>query len=299
MYEHNKEVYLNGLNITPESRKTYESWFNRAAKYEEKYNTDLCNFTEEQIKSFCLDNATSPLQMYNGTLLFEKYTDWCNEQGISNDPNVNEYQKFTVQKISDIMPTNKDTRYSEMQILEMANGLTNVCDKFLLAAPFYGFQKAREAKDFAELKKTDIDVDSGMIHLYNRTITASKQFCQWGRDSFDCYTYYTPLKELTLYGDGIVKSKQKVNTFDIRNVLTLKYARDFPKLTDKEISFEIIQSSGMLYYIKLKMLLTGETDLMHLLKSPAFEDFYVRFDLKNTGTVRNRLRTKFTKDLQL
>ena len=232
--------------------------FKKAEKFEEEYNKDVCNFTEEQIldmyKSFGLTSYESILSMNSQ---FSIYAQYCMEHNLVTDGQ-NHYYNVTQDQMYECINKNiiKQKIITREQIIKWNGTVRNASDYFVILALFEGLS-GQDYKEITRLSINDIDKDKRIVHTcLGRDIPISAELLSVAIESNDTLVYYGLKKIIPLVDNGLIikDAVQKRATIDdeYRNgrILYTRLKRTLNELTGTaNINGKDIIVSGQLYFI--------------------------------------------------
>ena len=254
-----KERFLNeSYDDNEELKEKLMSAFSTAERTENRFKKDLAEFSRSEIEDLLVDfESASPVYLDRTRMMFGRYTDWCINNGYV-DKRENDYYSFSFTDIGKYARNVGEC--SELDILEMCEDLENPMDKFLVAAPFFGFRKNNVYSDITTLKKENINKNAGTMIVDDRIITVPDWFINVTLDSFNTYKYVSPAKsinnnkiqEYNLAGSGVIKYRASNNFTggNIHNLIWNKYCRLFSVIYGSKITYSDVFKSGYIYRAK-------------------------------------------------
>lgn len=175
-----KEKFLSSLNYTKGTLKRYELVINHIKDYEERFNKDLADFSDEQIMEvFC--EIEHPNHIYIFRTVLHNYFDFCAIKGyIEIKKNPLESSKFELESIFEKnkgieSAYIKENYLSFEQVRNDMNTLKKVSDRsasiyfqFLYLALYEGLT----IKDIVNAKEEDLNIE----HRYIKVIRAKTEY---------------------------------------------------------------------------------------------------------------------------
>lgn len=164
--EDRKELFLDEITNSPDSRRVYRRIFVKSHDDEMKYEKDLCEFTEEQLISFLtsLQPTTDAAADHNGRVV-SSYLGWCIKNG--HIPwNGNPLESFTPEMFAQLVDHKIKIYISEEELNYVLGGCQNAQDQLMLVLPFYGVC-GEAGSEIRYLKNTDVDFINKKLHVKN------------------------------------------------------------------------------------------------------------------------------------
>lgn len=262
MNSERKEEFLNEIYTNEETLRVWTNIFTLAERAEDRFNKDLSEFSNDEIEEMLEDyDSITPVFLDRTVKLFNRYTGWCIEHGYRENGN-NNYSVYEFQDMARFVRPIE--LYSEVDILRMCQELENPIDRFLVAAPFFGFRHTKAYIDITSVTREDINKEECTIQLVDRVISVPEWFINLTLETMDTYVYTAIPNSLSnnrvqtynLYGSGIIKYRVSDLT-DIESVtfyISNKFRRKISVAFGFKISYMDIFKSGCLYRSKKIML---------------------------------------------
>lgn len=271
--------YKNHDNINRVNKK-----LKTAEYYEEKYNKPLCEFTRDDIDRMYKDKGSvsiSDLQVTN--FIYRKYVDWCISNGYKGK---NNFESFSNSDI--VLYVNADELISMNELMLYRSYLENPVDRFILAAPYFGFSSKNEYEDYEDLTYDKFDRETNEVLLPGRIIPVPDWFID---DAINAINSYELKKDKVvkayLTGECVIKAKVEGNNNSIVTLskyLTNKFARVIKPAVknNKKVNPYNIARSGIVANSKRIIEKYGVTTLKELFKIEEFKtDVLVRYKVKD------------------
>lgn len=278
MNSERKEDFLNEIYTNEETLRVWTNIFTLAEWAEEKFDKDLSEFSNDEIEEM-LENydSVTPVFLDRTVKLFSRYTNWCIEHGYRENGD-NNYNVYEFQDMAKFVKPIK--LYSEIDILKMCQEFDNPIDRFLVAAPFFGFRHTKSYIDITSVTREDINIKECTIQLVDRVISVPRWFIDLTFETMETYVYTaTPnspsnnrIQTYSLYGNGIIKYRVSdlTESESIKFFISNKYRRKISNTFGFKISYMDIFKSGCLYRSKKIMLEENISNLDDLWNNATF-----------------------------
>lgn len=281
-----KDAFLDETYRDERINANCRSFLFHFCEFEDVYGVDVCMFTKEQIDESLRQIQYNDANRYYGLInVIKKYIEWCAERRYIKKSDMVQYE-YTMEDFRKYI--NLDGYFTYDDIVFMTDQLSNPCDRILLAAPFYGFNKRNSYEDLMSVRSENIGKERGVITLKDREIPVPG----WLLDDFvlsiNEYTYTDEFgKRYNLIGDGVIKFRESKNTtaMGINGLVTNKYCRLFAhKFNADELTYTKVFKSGVLYFSKKIMIEEKITDPADLLRNDRFKrEVAERYSIKRTN----------------
>lgn len=176
----NSEQYYNNLIYR----------FDIIASEEERLDTDLCNFSVEEIlNAYKARNTSSVEYLMVSNFIYASYTDFCIYNGLVKDSQ-NHYRDISIELLNECINKlwlNKSILTKE-EIYQIVDELENPCDKFIILGIFEGIcGDSYEDLFHAEMSQ----FDGNVMHCHSGVdVVVSDKLIGIAADSANEYTYY-------------------------------------------------------------------------------------------------------------
>lgn len=248
--------------------------FRKASETEYELGKDISNWTTyEIIEYYKLLNLTSFESLLCLNSILSQYTQFCLENSLVKD-NQNHYLECTELLSGCLNKAILDKKIVDRNtVLKWVDELPNPKDQFILLSLFeYG--KSKDFKDIVNAKQTDLDEDTKVLELDDRTVQVSTKLISIINDCQLEDTYYSisgkGLKTMPLIDHGyIVKSypNQNMDLSDFQKGRNIYIAcqRIFDYLgVGQWMSPNAIAESGKLHMLKERAKEINVTPMQYL-----------------------------------
>lgn len=236
-------------------------YFETAAKYEEEYNKDLCNFNIQEIENYFLGLSTSSIdRCQNIKAQFIKYCQYCQERNLIDDNQIHwqEVDSEFLRRTLNIGKLNEQL-ITRKKLLSDLNQLNNASDMFIILGIFEGLC-GNLYKDFYHLDIKQFKKKSNKIilKLEDKELEVSDKLYELACESADTYeripNFIDAKKNNKLNPEDPWVLKRSINSrFDninnhmhnlCKRIASIKKDFEFPYCTQAGL-----MNSGRLYYM--------------------------------------------------
>jgi len=265
-----------------DTKEVYGRIFKKSALLEQKYQKDLCDFTEEQLKEFVI-NILQPKTKESSRSIYStisSYIEWAIQSQYSIHE-VNPWKKRSTDYIySLVIPVKNYMSYEEKQFI--FDTLVNAQDKFIVEALWNGIQ-GDKLTELVTLKIENVQQADNKVTIYNeqgqikrQIVAIDEQLCAYAlmaneqriyvkkngqcsenaiSDSADLVESSYILKHSNTKHRG---SRTFTTHYTVYN--RIEMLRSLPELQkfSKVLVTKNIVRSGMIYYAKQLYLRDGE-----------------------------------------
>lgn len=187
-----KEIYIEKTReSTPTAEVFQRRFFNKAEKYEELWQEDLCNWNMDQIIEFYISLASRTGQtIYNINSIFKKYTNYCISINFTKT-SFNYYEEINDDVIFKACTNNtamEERIITRKELMDKIAFFANASDKYLCLALFEGICGAEKS----ELMNVELQHINGTVITLEpskRELTISPELIVAIKDSCDEYEY--------------------------------------------------------------------------------------------------------------
>ena len=252
MYNHDRKAqYLKEKSKKSDISDNLRGWFEQAEFFEEKRNTDICEWNTNEIIEFMKYIGTPRIQvLILMSNQFALYTDWCLLNRLVKD-NQNHFRELGQETLCQCIDMDKFRQYvfSKQQIYEHIEKLPNYQDKFMYLGTFEGFT----AKNLASIKIGDVNrnianvSDGRMLEISKRLITLMSEANE--------ELIYSPMsdelkKMPCLKTDTVIKPFDRKNARSGPSLILSRFKKCATYLGLSEMNFKDISESGRLEFIR-------------------------------------------------
>lgn len=285
MYNHErKPQYLAEKMQKADISTNLRGWFEQSEYFEEKCDTDVCEWNTSQIIEFMKYIDTPRIQVL--VLMknqFALYTDWCLMNRMVRD-NQNHFRELNDVDLCQCVDIEKLRRYifTESDIAQFINKLPNYSDKLLILGLYEGLTP----KNMVDLKVSDIDRDALRLSDGRRLEVSNKLLLIV--EEADKETSYMALSEdgrtyPCVETDTVFKPLARKNARGGTLMLMRRFRKCLDYLGLPEMNVKDIGECGRIKYIK-ELMQFYNTDLSTILEGDKRRMVEYRY-----GKIQNRL----------
>ena len=246
--EEQKQRFINTDHNVVQS--TLLGLFNKAEMLEVMYDKDLYDFTEDQVIEFLKCLRSSSIESLGVQLsIVIKYVDWALSENLVID-GLNHFREITKEQRDECISIKAQNKYySYNDIIEMCSKLSdNPVNQYVLMAPWYGIG----ANDRDEIEKIGIkNLHNNQIIIGDKILQVDQYFVDIFTKSCNTFIYFSNRNNKEMTGEGAWKVCTNTRGGNFRTKMNSKYLR-ISKIIGKEVNYNVIKFSAMLYYVKQK-----------------------------------------------
>lgn len=282
MYKKNrKEEFIKEyMTVRVVAKTSLYSLFKKVKTYEDRYNKDCSEFSEEEILQMYEGfQARSKFTVLNYNVILKAYCAWINyNEGKADE---NSYNNITADMIAQLIPKDANKLLSRDEIDDIEDQLYNYMDRAIIELLFIGVA-GKNMEDLysvsAECVKGDVLVVNGKEFPMTDRL---KKILPKAFAETEIMSYGESLRVVQVNGKGrIYKERSNARGVDsedarfryfYRKIQLYRQYLDIPGLTMKNIA-----ASGLWHYLQLGMEATG-LDLRGYLRTEQGKNLAMRY----------------------